>query len=101
MQFPEKLSEQSVVQMCANNMDPLIAKCTGTTKPNSFDAHISKVRNVEKQFHRQKSAQLKREESKRPTKIGESMATTIKTSPNPTNGKMFNKNSKGKEKEEG
>jgi len=57
--------------------------------------------NVERQLTRQKSIQAKREEIKRPIKRGEPMATFVRTSPKPANGGNFNKNGKGKQKEEG
>jgi len=97
----ESLSEQSAVQMCANNLDPQIAIYIGTVEPQNFDALISKTRNMERQLTHQKSAQPKREESKSLTKKGESTAIFMKTSPKPTNGGTFNKNSKGKQKDEG
>jgi len=84
--------------MCANNLDPQIATCIGTTEPQNFDALVSKASNVERQLARQRSAQPRREESKRPIKKGESMATFVKSS-GPTNGGNINKN--GKQREEG
>jgi len=61
---------------------------------------VSKTSNVGRQLARQISAQPEREESKQSIKKLESMATFIKTSPKPVNGKTFNKNGKGKKKEE-
>ena len=62
---------------------------------------MSKESNVERQLALQKSIQPKREEIKRPIKKGESMAAFVRTSPKPANGGNFNKNDKGKQKEEG
>jgi len=56
------------------------------------------VSNVERQLACHRSAQLRREEGKRPIKKGESMATFVKSS-RPTNGGNINKN--GKQREEG
>jgi len=33
LQCPEKLSEQSTIQMCAKNLDPQIGTYVGTAKP--------------------------------------------------------------------
>ena len=95
LQCPKKLSEQSAVQMCANNLNPQIATYVGIAEPQNFNALASKVSNVERQLARQKSIQPNREEIKRPIKKGESMATFVRTSPKPTNGGNFN-NGKGK-----
>jgi len=73
----------------------------GTIERQNFDALVSKASNVEIQLAGQKTTQPKREEIKRPTKKGESMATFIRTSPKPSNGGNFNKNGKGKQKEKG
>jgi len=86
--------------MCANNLDPQIATYVGTAKPQKFDALMSKESTVDRQLARQKSGQPKREERKRSIKKGELMVTFVRTSPKPTNGKNFNKNGKGKQKEE-
>jgi len=99
LQCLEKLSEQSAVQICANNLDSQIATYVGIAEPQNFDALISKASNVERQLACQKAIQPKREESKRPNKKRESMATFVRASPKPTNGGNFN-NSKGKQKKE-
>ena len=65
MQCLEKLSEQSAVQMCANNLDPQTATYIGTAEPQNFDALVSKASNVERQLARQRSTQPRREEGKR------------------------------------
>jgi len=78
MQCFKKLSEQSAVQMCANNLDPQIATYIGTAEPQNFDALVSKASNVERQLARQKATQPKREEGKRPIKKGESMLPSSK-----------------------
>jgi len=98
LQCPEKLSEQFTFQMCANNLDPQIATYVGTAEPQNFDVLVFKASNVERQLARQKAIQSKQEEIKRPNKKGESMATFVKASPNPTNYENFN-NGKGKQKE--
>ena len=98
LQCPEKLSEQSAVQMCANNLDPQVATYVGTAEPQNFDALVSKASNVERQLARQKAIQPKREEIKRPNKKGESMATFVRASPKPINGGNLNKG-KDKQKE--
>ena len=48
--IPRKLSEQSIVQMCANNLDPQIAIYIGSAEPQNVDALVSKASNVEKQL---------------------------------------------------
>ena len=98
MQCPEKLSGQSAIQMCANNLDPQIDTYIGIAEPQNFDALISKVSNVERQLACQRNAQPRKEEGTRPIKKGESKATFVKSS-RPTNGGNINKN--GKQKEEG
>ena len=57
-----------------------------------------KENNVERQLAHQRTTQMKREESKRPIKKGESMTTFVKTSSRPTNGENANKNIKQKKK---
>jgi len=52
LQCLEKLSEQSAVQMCANNLGPQIATYIGTAEPQNFDALVSKASNVERQLAR-------------------------------------------------
>ena len=59
---------------------------------------MSMASNVLKKLARQKSTQPKREEIKRPTKKGESMATLIRTSPKPTYGRNFNQNANASKK---
>ena len=98
LQCPEKLSEQSAVQMCANNLDPQIATYIGIAEPQNFDALVSKASNVERQLALQRSTQPKREEGKRPIKKGDSMATFVKSSRPPNGG---NNNKSGKQREEG
>jgi len=100
LQCPEKMSEQSVVQMYANYLDPQIATYVGTGEPQNFDALVSKASNVERQLAHQKATQPNREEGKRPIKKGESMAAFIKRNSKPSNGENFN-NDKGKRKEGG
>jgi len=70
-------------------------------EPQNFDALVSKGSNAERQLAGQKTTQPKREGIKRPTKNRESMATFVKTRPKPSNGRNFNKNGKGNQKEEG
>jgi len=101
LQCLENLSEQSTVQMCANNLNTQIATYMGIVEPQNFDTLVSKASNVERQLAHQKTTQPRREEIKMPTKKGESMATFVRTSPKPTNNVNFNKNGKGKQKEEG
>jgi len=48
LQCPEKLSEQSTVQMRGNNLDPQIATYIGIAEPQNFDALMSKASNVER-----------------------------------------------------
>ena len=60
----ESLSEQSAVQMCANNLDPQIAIYIGTVEPQNFDALISKTRNMERQLTHQKSNNLRGKKKK-------------------------------------
>jgi len=98
LQCPKKQSQQSVVQMCTNNLDPQIATYVGTAEPQNFDALVSKASNVERQLTHQKSIQSKREEIKRPNKKRALMATFVRASPMPTNDGNFN-NGKGKQKE--
>jgi len=43
LQCFEKLTEQSVVQMCSNNLLPEIATFIGIAEPQSFDALVSKA----------------------------------------------------------
>jgi len=52
LQCPKKLSEQSALQMCANNLDPQITTYVGTTEPQNFDALVAKARNAERQIAR-------------------------------------------------
>jgi len=82
--------------MCANNLDPQIATYVCIAEPQNFDALMSKASNVERQLARQNTTQPKREEIKRPTKKGKSMATFVRTSLKPTNDENFNKNGKGR-----
>ncbi|KAL4614682.1 hypothetical protein ACB092_07G071000 [Castanea dentata] len=55
LQCSEKLTEQSAIQMCSNNLLLEIATFIGTAEPHSFDALVSKASNVERQISRQKS----------------------------------------------
>jgi len=48
----KKLSEQSIVQMCANNLNPQIAIYVGTAEPQNLNALMSKASNVERQLAR-------------------------------------------------
>jgi len=73
----------------------------GNAEPQNFDALVSKASNVERQLAHQKTTQPKRQEIKRSTKKGESMVTFVRTSLKPTNDGNFNRNDKGKQKEEG
>ena len=50
LQCFEKLTEQSTVQMCSNNLLLEIAIFIGTAKPQSFDALVSKASNVERKI---------------------------------------------------
>jgi len=52
LQCPEKRSEQSTVQICANNLDPQIATYIGTAESQNFDALVSKASSVERQLAR-------------------------------------------------
>ncbi|CAL2227449.1 unnamed protein product [Prunus armeniaca] len=83
LQCPEKITEQSAVQMCYNNLIPDIATFVATAEPQSFDALVSKASNVERQIARQKSASQKNQfgEKKNDKKSakGESLATFVKT----------------------
>ncbi|KAI5317664.1 hypothetical protein L3X38_037371 [Prunus dulcis] len=45
LQCPEKITEQSAVQMCYNNLIPDIATFVATAEPQSFDALVSKGSN--------------------------------------------------------
>ncbi|KAL6284692.1 hypothetical protein ACE6H2_015621 [Prunus campanulata] len=56
LQCLEKITKQSAVQMCYNNLIPNIATFVATAEPQSFDALVSKASNVERQIPRQKSA---------------------------------------------
>ncbi|CAL8989853.1 unnamed protein product [Prunus brigantina] len=83
LQCPEKITEQSAVQMCYNNLIPDIATFVATAEPQSFDALVSKASNVERQIARQKLATQKiqfgeKKNDKKSTK-GESLATFVKT----------------------
>ncbi|CAL9017106.1 unnamed protein product [Prunus brigantina] len=83
LQCPEKITEQSAVQMCYNNLRPDIATFVATAEPQSFDALVSKASNVERQIARQKSTTQKiqvgeKKNDKKSTK-GESLATFVKT----------------------
>jgi len=99
LQCQEKITEQSAVQMCYNNLMPDIATFVATAEPQSFDALVSKASNVERQIARQKSAAQKiqvgekkndkKSDNKNTTKR-ESLATFVKTE---------NKNDKGKTKD--
>ncbi|KAK9929105.1 hypothetical protein M0R45_026213 [Rubus argutus] len=102
LQCPEKLSEQSAVQMCANNLIPKNATFVGTAEPQTFDALVSKANNVEQQIARQKISQnvqateKKNDPKKSTVKKGETMATFIKgDKKNGNNGN--NRNNKGKD----
>ena len=54
LQCSEKLTEQSAVQICSNNLLPEIATFIGTAEPQSFDALVSKASNVERQVAHKK-----------------------------------------------
>ncbi|KAI5335854.1 hypothetical protein L3X38_025988 [Prunus dulcis] len=83
LQCPEKITEQSAVQMCYNNLMPDIATSVATTEPQSFDALVSKVSNVERQIARQKSAtqkiQFGEKKNDKKSAKGESLATFFRT----------------------
>jgi len=97
---PEKVSEQSAVQMRANNLDLQIATYVSTTEPQNFNALVPKSSNVERQLNRQKATQPEKEEGKGPIKKGESLATFVKTKSKPPNEENFD-NGKGKQKRAG
>lgn len=107
LQCPEKLSEQSAVQMCANNLIPEIATFVGTAEPQTFDALVSKANNVERQIARQKTShnaqamEKKNGPKKSTVKKGETMATFIKSDKkngnNSNNSNNNNNNNKGKD----
>ncbi|CAB4278489.1 unnamed protein product [Prunus armeniaca] len=83
LQCPKKITKQSTVQMCYNNLMPDIATFVATAEPQSFDALVSKASNVERQIARQKSATQKiqfgeKKNDKKSVK-GESLATFVKT----------------------
>jgi len=63
LQWLEKLSEQSAVQMCANSLDPQIATYIGTAEPQNVDVLVSKAGNVERQLACQRNTQPRREEA--------------------------------------
>ncbi|KAI5339499.1 hypothetical protein L3X38_018771 [Prunus dulcis] len=83
LQCPEKITEQSAVQMCYNNLIPDIATFVATAEPQSFDALVSKASNVERQIARQKSAtqkiQFGEKKNDKKSAKGESLATFVKT----------------------
>ncbi|CAB4319825.1 unnamed protein product [Prunus armeniaca] len=83
LQCPEKITEQSAVQMCYNNLIPDIATFVAIAEPQSFDALVSKASNVERQIARQKSAsqknQFREKKNDKKSAKGESLATFVKT----------------------
>lgn len=58
LQCFEKLTEQSAVQICSNNLLPEIATFVIIAEPQTFDALISKACNVEWQVARQIVTQI-------------------------------------------
>ncbi|KAI5347415.1 hypothetical protein L3X38_015294 [Prunus dulcis] len=96
LECTEKITEQSAVQMCYNNLLLEIATFVATAEPQSFDALVPKASNVEIQIARQKTTTKiqigeKKSEGKKTFKKGESIATFVKTD---------KKNDRGKGKEE-
>lgn len=80
LQCSEKLSEQSAVQMCSNNLLPEIATFVSTAEPQTFDALVSKASNVEKQIARKKSlTQGAIFKNQRTDNTRDSLATFVKT----------------------
>ncbi|XP_024199875.1 uncharacterized protein LOC112203083 [Rosa chinensis] len=80
LQCPEKLTEQSAVQMCSNNLLPEIATFVSTAEPQTFDALVSKASNVERQIARKKtSTQGMIFKSKKTDSTRDSLATFVKT----------------------
>ena len=96
-----KKAKQLTTQMCAGNVDPKIPTYIGTTKPQNFDALVSKPSNGERKLTRQKGTQPSQDEGKRQTKKGQVMATFVKTNSKPINSGKLNRNDKVRQKEEG
>ena len=80
VQCSDKLTEQSAVQICSNNLLPEIAAFVSTAEPQTFDELVSKASNVERHVARKKIPIEMLFKSERVDSTGDSLATFVKTS---------------------